>query len=355
MERLADLQPDLVAFQEVLPALVCDPPAKPGDFGTPSTSLSLLNPNHLCSPGQRSAQSAPDQVDRLLPPQQWQTRCNAPLIDPAAPERVIPPWDCISVRRSRGSIATFTTLPGSAPGVVPGQTCDNGFTVNVAIVLLDGRPLQVTSTHPDSGGPRDGCRAEKLERMFAALGGLQPPLPTVVAGDMNLDPYRTEDASTQVWERHVSSGQDTPYLYRSGIAEADPPPFTSNICGPSQEDPTGLVLDVVDVPAAPCASTLDHVATTRDITGPCDTLGEAPGDSARIDGGGGMDHRGIFCTFAVSTGAVAAPPVTAPPVTAGPAAERRASSRSLAATGPAPLAALAVLLMTAVATLRRRP
>ena len=122
------------------------------------------------------------------------------------------------------------------------------------------------------------------------------------------------------------------------------------------------MLDVVGVPVPPCATTLDHVATTPDITGPCDTLGEAPGDSARIDGGGGMDHRGIFCVLSVSTGRATAPPVTtpvaAPPVSAPPAqrpsVERSAAGRSLAATGPAPLAAVAVLLLTAAVGLRRR-
>jgi len=363
-QRLAELAPHVVALQEVLPGLVCAPPAKPGDFGTPATSLSLLNPQHLCSAQQRAQQTAPDQIDRLLPPDDWDTRCNAPLIDPAAPERVIPPWDCVGVRRDRGQITAFRTLPGSEPGVVPDETCDNGFTVNLARLVVDGTPLQVTSAHPDSGGARDGCRAEKLQRMFDGLGGGQPPVPTVVAGDMNLDPYRTSDASTDVWNRHVSNGIDTPYRYRSGIGEAEPPPFSSNICGLSQEDPTGLVLDVVTPPAALCASTLDHVATTPDLTGPCDTLGEAPGDSARIDGGGGMDHRGIFCTLRTSLASPPfagppAPPAAAPPPPAGtPAAGSSSSAQgvdALPATGPPPTSTLgAVVLLACGAALRRR-
>jgi hypothetical protein len=136
-------------------------------------------------------------------------------------------------------------------------------------------------------------------------------VPTVVAGDINLDPYRTTDVSTELWSRFVSADGPTPYRYRSGIAEADPPPFTSNICGLSQEDPTGLLLDVVQPPAGPCASTLDHVAATPDVTGTCDTLGEAPGDSRRLDGGGGTDHRGIACELVI--GAAAARPAAPAP------------------------------------------
>jgi hypothetical protein len=222
--RLAELKPEVVLFQEVLPGLVCEPPAAPGAFGTPPTSLSLLNPQHLCSPQQRALQDDPDQVDRLLPPAAWETRCNAPHLDPAAPARVIPPWDCISVRRDRGRIASFRSLPGTAPGAVAGQTCDNGFTVNVATLALGPARLQVTSAHPDSGGNRDGCRAEKLSRMFGVLGGLRPSLPTVVSGDMNLDPYRTSDASTLVWDAHVSVTGRRPTATGRAPPRPTPPP-----------------------------------------------------------------------------------------------------------------------------------
>lgn len=356
--RLAELDPEVVLLQEALPGSLCQPATQPGGFGTPASSLSLLNPQHLCSPAQRATQAAPDQVDRLLPPARWDSRCNAARIDPAAPERVIPPWDCVAVRRDRGRIASFQTLPGTVPGVVEGQTCDNGFTISLARLDLEGTPLQVTSAHPDSGANRAGCRAEKLARMFAALGGLRPTLPTVVSGDMNLDPYRTSDASTQVWDRHVSLAGTTPYRYRSGIAEADPAPFSSNICGTSQEDPTGLLLDVATVPAPPCASTLDHVATTPDVTGPCDTLGEAPGDSARLDGGGGMDHRGIACVLSIpARGSAAAARTVARPGVPAAAEPPAAAPAQLPATGGGLGAGSAgALLVTAgaVALLRLR-
>lgn len=352
--RLAELRPDVVVLQEVLPGLLCQPPATPGAFGTPASSLSLLNPQHLCSPQQRATQTDPDQVDRLLPPAQWETRCNAPDVDPAAPDRVIPPWDCVSVRRDRGRIAAFRSLPGTARGAVAGQTCDNGFTLNLATLELGAARLQVTSAHPDSGANRDGCRAEKLSRMFTALGGLRPTVPTVVAGDMNLDPYLTSDASTQVWDAHVSLDGATPYRYRSGIAEADPAPFSSNICGASQEDPTGLVLDEASIPAPPCASTLDHVATTPDVTGPCDTLGEAPGTTERVDGGGGMDHRGIACELTIPVAAVRSVPGTPTGTGAAPAATTAPPSGSLPATGGAPLLGLVGLLLAATGLLRAR-
>lgn len=320
---LRTLDPDVVVLQEVLPTLVCAPPAKEGDFGTAPTSLSLRNPAHLCNPSVAAALPAAEQLDRLLPPLQWETRCNDPLIDPAQPGRVIPPWDCIGVKRERGRMVAFTSLPGTAPGAVPGETCDNGFTVSVARLDLGGTPLQVTTAHPDSGPSRAGCRAEKLARMFEALGGERPAGPTVVSGDMNLDPYRSPDVSTALWDRFISADGSTAYGYRSGIAEADPAPFTSNLCGPSQLDPTGRVVDPVQPPVGPCASTLDHVAATPDVVGSCDTLGEAPGTSARLDGGGGTDHRGILCDLSVQTAVASPPSATSMPATAAPGSASR--------------------------------
>jgi hypothetical protein len=356
-ERVRVLDPDVVLLQEVLPSLVCAPPAKDGDFGTPPTSPSLRNPQHLCNPAVAAMLPAVEQLDRLLPPEQYETRCNDPLIDPADPGRVIPPWDCIGVKRSAGRIAAFTSQPGTQPGAVEGQTCDNGFTVNLARLELGGRPLQVTSAHPDSGGARDGCRAEKLGRMFAALGGDRPPVPTVVSGDFNLDPYRTSDASTELWDRFVSADGSTPYGYRSGVAEADPPPFSSNICGLSQLDPTGLLVDGPQPPTGPCASTLDHVAATADLPGTCDTLGEAPGDTGRLDGGGGTDHRGIACTLSFAAPAATPVPSPAPTAPTSSAAAPDRASRALAATGAAPAAATVgalALLLTGSAAARRR-
>jgi hypothetical protein len=349
IERLRALDPEVVLLQEVLPTLVCRPPARDGDVGTPPDSPSLSNPDHLCNPAMAERLAAEEQLDRLLPPAQWQTRCNDASLDPADPERTVPPWDCVGVRRDVGRLASFTSLPGTAPDAVPGETCDNGFTVNAAVLDVRGVAVQVTTAHPDSGPTRAGCRAEKLQRLLEALGGRTPPLPTVLSGDFNLDPYSGSDASTELWDRYVSLDGPTPYRYRSGIAEADPPPVTSNICGLSALDPTGQVLDGVQPPTPPCASVLDHVATTPDVTGACATLGEAPG-TERLDGGGGTDHRAILCDLAVTATSDGEPQ----PVPAEPGAAPAPAGRALPATGGGP-AVLGLLALLGALVARRTP
>lgn len=278
---LRRIDPDVVAIQEVLPD-ICD---RAGD-------LEKNNPNHLCG----GARRAGNMIDRLLPPGVYDTRCNT---SPAGASIPIPAWDCFGVKRSRGSITTYDTRPAADPA-----TCDNGFTVNIATLQLDGRTVQATSAHPQSGQgtgmqARDRCRTIQLTDLF---GALPRTVPTIVSGDFNLDPYRASDMSTAVFNANIGlTGK--PFVARSGAAEdAANPPFSSNICGASQADSTGLVLDGANPPVGGCASTLDHVATTPDVTGPCLTLNGTSAGRARVDGGGGMDHSGISCVFAVSDG-----------------------------------------------------
>jgi len=290
---IARLRPEIMAIQETLPDQVCSE--------VPASSPSLANTANLCAPGTRRGGN---QVDRLLPPQTYDTRCNSVLTSATYP----PPWDCLAVDRSRGSIVSYATLPA-----VVG--CDNGFTVNIARVRIDGRDMQVTSAHPESGtgtgtagGPtREQCRAAQLSGLFATLGE-HPELPTIVSGDFNLDPYRRSDVSIDVWHSFVGL-VERPYLYRSGAAEdAASPPLSDNNSGVSQNDPTGLLLDgpsQVDVAAA--GGTLDHVAASHDIDGPCTTLnGTGPGRD-RLDGGGGMDHKAISCALSLAAVAPALP------------------------------------------------
>jgi endonuclease/exonuclease/phosphatase family metal-dependent hydrolase len=146
--------------------------------------------------------------------------------------------------------------------------------------------VSVVNAHPQATG--ESCRAAQLRRIFDGYADV-PALAlsnrrTIVAGDMNMDPYRDDLTNEDViaWKEHVGTGK--PFYYLSGIAEHNPP-YKTSITG----------------------STLDHVISNF-ATGSCATLGEAPG-TTRLDGvtigtdyyqPETNDHRAILCNLAWS-------------------------------------------------------
>lgn len=181
-------------------------------------------------------------------------------------------FDCVAVKRSFGALRGCDDdgdcEPAETAPVVEG--CDPGFSISaVDVELPDGGRFRVVNAHPHSGFEA-ACRAAQLQQLFDHLAG---PGPTVVAGDMNLDPFADTDESVVVWDEHVGDGER--FRYHSGPAEHEPPYPTS--VNPLS---TGV---------------LDHVVSDF-AEGSCETLGEAPG-SERLDGGEGMDHRALSCTL----------------------------------------------------------
>lgn len=242
-EALRALDPDVVAFEEILPPELCEQ--------TPS-----LNPYNLCS----APLEPPSQVVRLL----------GPGYDVACDSRY--GWDCLAVRQGVGAIgADWETRP-----VLEGCE-DDGFTLSAGTVELAGSPVAVAVAHPSSTDAP--CRAEQIRDLFESLPADGPAL---LLGDWNLDPYREDDESVRYWKAQVPSV----FAYASGED------FTSYPGAPSQLDPTGMTMDGdVLVSAGPLETrTIDHVLV-RDLAGSCEVR--------RIDGGGGMDHRAQVCAITV--------------------------------------------------------
>lgn len=259
--NIQNLRPDVAVLIEVLTPQQCD--------GTAAL------PYEVCFTGH-----AESQVRRLLGPDYTITCADGV------------PWDCIAVRESVAHLAGCEGGDcGSVLPVVPvPEGCDAGFQVFGAdLTLHGGRPLHLLAAHPDSQDAE--CRAVTLTHAFDALPlGVE----VIVAGDLNLDPYRQDDASTAVWHQHV--GANRRFAYLSGIAEHDPPYFTLVPMHSSALDPSGALPVAVELADDRLLSqTLDHVVATRGIGGRCVTLGEASG-SQRLDGGGGTDHRALWCS-----------------------------------------------------------
>jgi len=244
--HIRQLRPDIVALQEVLAPWQCE-------------KIQEKNPKKVCF----EAQLVP-QARRLLGPD-YTISCNTRN-----------EFECIGVHTSLGEIA------GCEPGgyCVNARTspaldgCDNGFNVSAGTIRLrDGFTFDLVNAHPQSTD--SACRAKMIRYIFEG-DELSPALieseNVLLMGDFNLDPWRDRDESALTWQNYFDQGwAGRPFVYHSGMAEKDPPTITSRLF-------TGKTVDFI---ASNFAAGLAYA------------LGESPGTD-RLDGGKGMDHRGLF-------------------------------------------------------------
>lgn len=243
------LEPDLVAFQELLPPERC-------------ASVPKDDPKKVCA----DPQVVP-QVRRLLG-DKYSIVCDQ-----------YKHFTCIALKVDKG---TFVGCPrgelrhNARTIHIPG--CDHGFSISVATVHLDdGFVFDVVNAHLHSVRPR--CRVKMLSRLFRG-DEQSPPLieqPNVLLmGDYNIDPWRTRDRSVRLWKAIFAEGwMGNDFRYHSGIAEHNPPRYTFlSIFG-------GKTIDLV---------------VSNFAKGVCAVLGETP-NTFRLDGGKGMDHRAVYGTL----------------------------------------------------------
>jgi endonuclease/exonuclease/phosphatase family metal-dependent hydrolase len=186
-------------------------------------------------------------------------------------------FECVAVHRRFGAIegcADGALCDGLAEPTEPGPGCDGGFTISAVTVRpVAAAPFRLINGHPDSSSA--ACREHALDQVFGGAAALAPAgQPSLIAGDLNLDPFHDDDPSVALWRQHVGDGRR--FRYHSGPAEAEPPyPTAFSLLG-------GRVLD--------------HVVSDFAV-GRCVTLGEAPG-TVRLDDGSGTDHRALRCDLA---------------------------------------------------------
>lgn len=245
---LATMQPDIVSLQELVSPAQCD------ELGSEPDATKVCHQEHRAS--------EPAQVRRLLGPA-YSIVCDSRS-----------GFECVAIHKDAGRFedCEVGALCFTADTADTLADCDEGFTVSAAtVVLVEGRRLRLVNGHPPSGDAIE-CRRQQIERALVGPDALAPSdLPTLVAGDFNLDPFVESDASTDLWKQLVGSGRR--FAYHSGPAEHEPPYVTSfSVLG---------------------GKTFDHVVSDF-ATGRCETLGEAP-DSVRLDSGSGTDHRALRC------------------------------------------------------------
>jgi endonuclease/exonuclease/phosphatase family metal-dependent hydrolase len=237
-ESLAELRPEVVALQETLPDHLCE--------GVPP-----VDNGHVCS-----EEYAEPQVRRLLG-LDYSIVCEESNF-----------IECIGVRTDVGEIlgCELGALCTSSRVVTIAPGCRTHLTVFAATVKVSGRTFDIVNAHPENRSAE--CRLDSLQQVFE--GDLIREDEALVLGDLNLDPWRGDDVSTEYWNTQV--GPSHAFYYHSGPAEQNPP------------HPT------IFYPLF--RRTLDHVVSNF-LAGSLLTLGEAEG-SVRLDGGGGTDHRALF-------------------------------------------------------------
>jgi endonuclease/exonuclease/phosphatase family metal-dependent hydrolase len=245
-ERLARniqaLRPDLVAIQEVLPPWLCQ-------------KWRLAVPGSVCA-----GDNEVPQVRRLVG-DDYSIVCDGRN-----------QFECIALHTDAGRIE----------GVEPGRLvitdridsdgtegCRRSVSNMATTVQIKGRTFDVVNAHAENRDP--ACRLAAIRQIFEGDHLVREPH-VLLAGDLNMDPWREDDASTHYWRRQVGETGRRGYVYHSGIAEKQPP-------HPTLRYPF-------------LTRTYDHVVSNF-LTGVCQVLGESPG-TERLDGGRGCDHRAVF-------------------------------------------------------------
>ena len=182
----ADLQPDVVGFQETFWTGECGavPDEARADF--------------VCDRDPADVEGGPPSVANLVLGGDYEVACHVGKSD-----------KCVAVRTGWGSIrdcAGELCLDGAAGETVDG--CGSGARVGAVLVdLIGGGELTVVHVHGSSGiaGDDARCRVAQFEQAFAAAN---PATPNLVLGDLNTDPgrYAGIDASAAAWNQGVADG-----------------------------------------------------------------------------------------------------------------------------------------------------
>ncbi|MDP6932349.1 MAG: hypothetical protein QGG40_05505 [Myxococcota bacterium] len=251
-ENLTVIEPDVIAILEVLDADYCTEDTWDGDDDLACTDAPDRDPYQ--------------QVRRLLG-RDYTVVCDG-----------IAHYDCIGVRSERMTLdqcgAGELCMGDAETPDHPPACSEIGGKTSVSRVTgtLDDLEFTLVAAHPvnatDSEG--DQCRQAQLQQAFEDL----PSGSTIVAGDMNMDPYRLYDSFDSALYWHTVVG--TPL-------ESHEARFTAHSVTEDPPIPTWMDL-----------ATLDYV-TSDFLTGTCQVLGEETG-TTRLDGAvASMDHRAVLC------------------------------------------------------------
>lgn len=251
--RLQEVDPDVAILMEVLDADYCDEETWEGDEDRPCTGAPDRDPY---------------QQIRRITGDAYTLTCDG-----------IAHYDCIAVRADRIAVeecpAGELCMGSSDTPEHPPACEENGGITSISRVHaeIDGVEVHVVAAHPLNATTHedDTCRLAQYEQAFETLAGERP---TLVAGDMNMDPYRLPDwfESGRYW--HTVVGEENRFTAHS-VTE-DPPTATWG----------GSV-------------TLDYILSDWLSGHDCQVLGE-DGGTEPLDGDEGrMDHKAVRCALEI--------------------------------------------------------
>lgn len=245
--NIKQLHPDIVVIQELLGSEQC-------------TQEQMANSKHICY-----------QLDKSSQARQLVGNNYTIMMDNRNHH------EAVAVHTDIGKIigcglteeCTFARTAPSIPG------CIDDFSVSATTIQLNsGFVFDLINAHPTSRNVT--CRASMINQIFTQsidYSALIEQNRVMISGDFNLDPWREKDESTLIWATLFDQGwAGKPFNYHSGVAEINPPHYTFHLLIQNR--------------------TIDFIVSNF-AKGVVYVLGETPGTN-RLDGGSGMDHRGLF-------------------------------------------------------------
>jgi len=202
---LAEVQPDVIAFQEIFHADECEaiPPEAHEGFYC-----------ETWSPGGPT-------VAEVVLGEGYRVACNL-----GKPDK------CLGVRRAFGTFRGCDAdlcLDGLDGSRVEG--CGSGSRVGRGVVdLAEGGTITVVNVHGSSGVTVDdmGCRERQMEQVFVDLGDGAPAANgdfNLILGDFNTDPGRIADGDTSAARLLDFVGDDEPFHFVSDVGRRVEPTY----------------------------------------------------------------------------------------------------------------------------------
>jgi len=247
----ADLQPDVVVFQEIFYSGLC--PGIPAD----------KKDGFVCEDWVDTGPT----VAQIILGSGYQVACHPGKDD-----------KCIAVKKSFGSIRQCTDDYFCLEGLDGERVdqCGGGARVARATIdLVEGGEITVLNYHGSSGITSDDmeCRAKQVEQVFDDMDG-EPGANgdrNVVLGDLNTDPGRVSgliDESVAAWKKYVGPSKEFHWI--SPIGTSATPTYTGGL-------------------------NIDHVVSDV-FTGSCYAPGATPG-YPKVYENVLFDHKPLVCTI----------------------------------------------------------